>query len=116
MLVNTLPVEWEGDLLTYRSQLIITDGVVVACTSRQRKGYDFLVRQVCLIQSVHPACSACSLNNRHRWLLYKHFIEWLYKMTVLSSISVSERAQPGQSSHLSIHLFLAVWQCNPVVL
>ncbi len=49
MLVNTLPVEWEGDLLTYRSQLIITDGVVVACTSRQRKGYDFLVRQVCLI-------------------------------------------------------------------
>ena len=49
MLVSTLPAEWERDLLTYRSQLIITNGVVVACTSRQHEGYDFCVRQVCLI-------------------------------------------------------------------
>jgi hypothetical protein len=49
MLVNTLPAEQEQGLLTYRSQLIITDGVIVACTSRQHKGYEFWVRQVCLI-------------------------------------------------------------------
>jgi len=51
MLVSIVPVEWQGGLLTYRSQLIITDGVVVAGTSRQHQGYDFWVRQVCLIST-----------------------------------------------------------------
>ncbi len=48
-ITNRVPAEWEQELLTYRSQLIITDGVIVACTSRQHKGYAFWVWQVCLI-------------------------------------------------------------------